>query len=95
MKVTSQEKLVGAGPGKTDISSLLRYALSLPVSTVVVGMPKREFVAENIAIARGVLADDGAGNRSRPEERRAAAGGGRVLLQRTRGRVRGRIGRCD
>jgi uncharacterized protein len=53
MKVTSQEKLVGAGPGRTDISSLLRYALSLPVSTVVVGMPKPEFVAENIAIARG------------------------------------------
>jgi aryl-alcohol dehydrogenase-like predicted oxidoreductase len=53
MKVTSQEKLVGAGPGKTDISSLLRYALTLPVSTVVVGMPKREFIAENIAIARG------------------------------------------
>ena len=53
MKVTSQEKLVGAGPGKTDMSSLLRYALSLPISTVVVGMPKPEFVAENIAIARG------------------------------------------
>jgi predicted aldo/keto reductase-like oxidoreductase len=35
------------------MSSLLRYALSLPVSTVVVGMPKREFIAENIAIARG------------------------------------------
>jgi uncharacterized protein len=52
MKVTSQEKLVGAGPGKTDMASLLRYALSLPVSTVVVGMPRREFVAENIAIAR-------------------------------------------
>src|SRR5829696_4911956 len=53
MKVTSQEKLVGAGPGRTDMTSLLRYALSLPVSTVVVGMPKREFIAENIAIARG------------------------------------------
>jgi uncharacterized protein len=53
MKVTSQEKLVGAGPGKADMSSLLSYALSLPVSTVVVGMPKREFIAENIAIARG------------------------------------------
>jgi uncharacterized protein len=52
MKVTSQEKLVGPGPGKTDIASLLRYALSLPVSTVVVGMPRPEFVAENIAIAR-------------------------------------------
>jgi aryl-alcohol dehydrogenase-like predicted oxidoreductase len=52
MKVTSQEKLVGTGPGRTDMSSLLRYALSLPVSTVVVGMPKRAFITENIAIAR-------------------------------------------
>src|SRR5215213_5541251 len=53
MKVTSQEKLVGTGPGKADMASLLRYALSLPVSTVVVGMPKREFITENIGIARG------------------------------------------
>ena len=29
------------------------YALSLPVSAVVIGMPKREFIAENIATARG------------------------------------------
>jgi len=52
MKVTSQEKLVGTGPGKADMASLLRYALTLPVSTVVIGMPKREFITENIAIAR-------------------------------------------
>jgi hypothetical protein len=31
---------------------LLRYALTLPVSTAVVGMPRPEFIAENIAIAR-------------------------------------------
>jgi uncharacterized protein len=53
MKVTSQEKLVGTGPGRTDMTSLLRYALSLPVSAVVIGMPKREFISENIATARG------------------------------------------
>jgi predicted aldo/keto reductase-like oxidoreductase len=53
MKVTSQEKLVGTGPGKADIAGLLRYALTLPVSTVVIGMPKREFITENIGIARG------------------------------------------
>ncbi|HEX2311831.1 MAG TPA: aldo/keto reductase [Vicinamibacterales bacterium] len=53
MKVTSQEKLVGTGPSRTDMPSLLRYALSLPVSTVVIGMPKREFIVENIATARG------------------------------------------
>jgi uncharacterized protein len=53
MKVTSQEKLVGTGPGRTDMPSLLRYALSLPVSAVVIGMPKPEFISENIATARG------------------------------------------
>jgi uncharacterized protein len=53
MKVTSQEKLVGTGPGRTDMPSLLRYALSLPVSAVVIGMPKREFISENLATARG------------------------------------------
>jgi aryl-alcohol dehydrogenase-like predicted oxidoreductase len=52
MKVTAQEQLVGSGPGRAGMERLLRYALSLPVSTAVVGMPKPEFVAENIALAR-------------------------------------------
>jgi predicted aldo/keto reductase-like oxidoreductase len=52
MKVTAQEQLVGASTGKTNMESLLRYALSLPVSTAVVGMPKREFLDENIRLAR-------------------------------------------
>lgn len=53
MKVTGQEKLVGEGAGKADMNSLLRYALTLPVSTVVIGMPRPEFLTENLAIARG------------------------------------------
>jgi uncharacterized protein len=52
MKVTAQEKLVGTGAGRTDMERLIRYALSLPVSTAVVGMPKPEFVEQNIALAR-------------------------------------------
>ena len=52
MKVTAQEQLVGSGPGRAAIEPLLRYALSLPVSAAVVGMPKPEFVTENIALAR-------------------------------------------
>ena len=52
MKVTAQEKLLGAGAGKADIEPLIRYALSLPVSTAVIGMPKLQFVDQNIAIAR-------------------------------------------
>lgn len=51
MKVTAQEKLVGQGAGKADIEPLIRYALSLPVSTAVMGMPKLQFVDQNIAIA--------------------------------------------
>lgn len=52
MKVTAQEKLVGAGAGQADMASLVRYALSLPVSCAVVGMPRREFIDENIGLAR-------------------------------------------
>src|SRR5262245_9617077 len=51
MKVTAQEKLVGAGAGKAGIDSLIRYALSLPISTAVIGMPKVQFIDQNIAIA--------------------------------------------
>jgi uncharacterized protein len=52
MKVTGQEKLVGVGSGQADMKSLVRYALSLPVSCAVVGMPRREFIQENVALAR-------------------------------------------
>ncbi|HYE75977.1 MAG TPA: aldo/keto reductase, partial [Blastocatellia bacterium] len=51
MKVTAQEKLL-SGPGQADINSLIRYALSLPVSAAVIGMPKKEFIDQNIAAAR-------------------------------------------
>lgn len=52
MKVTAQEKLLGAGAGKAGIESLIRYALSLPVATAVIGMPKQEFVDQNVATAK-------------------------------------------
>ncbi len=50
MKVTAQEKLLGAD--KAEAAALLRYAWSLPVSTVVCGMPRPEFVEVNVASAR-------------------------------------------
>src|SRR3954453_22463575 len=53
MKVTGQEFLVGDGPGKADMNSLLRYSMSLPVTTAVVGMPRPEMLAHNVEIARG------------------------------------------
>ena len=52
MKVTGQEFLVGEGAGKADMNSLLRYSMSLPVTTAVVGMPKPEMLAHNVQIAK-------------------------------------------
>jgi aryl-alcohol dehydrogenase-like predicted oxidoreductase len=52
MKVTAQEQLVGDGTGKANMTSLIRYALSLPVSTAVIGMPKMQFIEQNIAVVR-------------------------------------------
>ena len=51
MKVTAQEKLLGEGAGKAAMNDLIRYALSLPVSTAVMGMPKAEFIEQNVAAA--------------------------------------------
>jgi predicted aldo/keto reductase-like oxidoreductase len=53
MKVTGQEFLVGDGPGKADMNVLLRYSMSLPVTTAVVGMPRPEMLAHNLETARG------------------------------------------
>jgi uncharacterized protein len=52
MKVTGQEFLLGKASGKADISSLLRYSMSLPVTTAVVGMPRVEMLEHNIELAR-------------------------------------------
>ena len=52
MKVTGQEYLLGSGSGKTDMRSLLRYSMSLPVTTAVVGMPRLDMLEHNIEIAR-------------------------------------------
>jgi len=51
MKITGQEFLVGDGAGKADMSSLLRYSMSLPVATAVVGMPRPEMLAHNVESA--------------------------------------------
>lgn len=52
MKVTGQEFLLKNPAGNSDIDSLLRYSLSLPVTTAVVGMPHKEMLDQNISIAR-------------------------------------------
>jgi len=48
MKVMAQDALIGpADPGK-----LMSYSLSLPVSAVVIGMPKLEHIEENARMAK-------------------------------------------
>ena len=56
MKVTGQEFLVGDGPGKADMNSLLRYSMGLPVTIAVVGMPRPEMLAHNVETARNYSA---------------------------------------
>src|SRR4051812_25376773 len=56
MKVTGQEFLLGKASGKADINSLLRYSMSLPVTTAVVGMPRLEMLEHNIELARSFAA---------------------------------------
>jgi len=48
MKVFAQERLVGKAP----VDKLVRYSMSLPVTAVVIGMPKVEYIEHNIALAR-------------------------------------------
>jgi predicted aldo/keto reductase-like oxidoreductase len=48
MKVFAQEGLSGKAP----VEQLIRYSMSLPVTAAVVGMPKPEYIKENITIAK-------------------------------------------
>ncbi|HBY63752.1 MAG TPA: hypothetical protein DEH78_28340 [Solibacterales bacterium] len=48
MKIFGQEAL----NGKASVDQLIRYALSLPVSAAVLGMPKPEHIEENITVAK-------------------------------------------
>jgi hypothetical protein len=52
MKVTGQDFICGTGEGKAGVDSLLRYSLSLPVATAVVGMPRVEYIDHNVEVAR-------------------------------------------
>ena len=52
MKVAGQDRIVGEGVGKASIKDLFYYALSLPVTACVIGMPTREMVRENIELAQ-------------------------------------------
>jgi predicted aldo/keto reductase-like oxidoreductase len=51
MKVYGQDSLIGHEAGKADADSLLRFALSLPVTTAVTGMPKPEMLERSVELA--------------------------------------------
>jgi aryl-alcohol dehydrogenase-like predicted oxidoreductase len=48
MKVFGQELLIGTEGGRTDVDTLLRFAMSLPITTAVTGMPKVEMLEHNV-----------------------------------------------
>ena len=52
MKIFAQEKDPEKLNGKTSVDNLIRYSLSLPVGAVVLGMPKVEFLEQNVAVAK-------------------------------------------
>lgn len=52
MKVAGQDELLGESAGKSRIEKLLQYSLSLPMTAAVVGMPKVEYVRQNVELAR-------------------------------------------
>ena len=51
MKIFGQDQIVGVAP----VEQLLRYTLSLPVSLASLGMPKPEFIEQNIAMAQAFM----------------------------------------
>ncbi len=48
MKIFGQERLLGAAP----IERLIHYSMSLPVASVVLGMPQLEFLDQNVAAVK-------------------------------------------
>ena len=60
MKITGQEFLLGSGNGKAEMGALLRYSMSLPVTTAVVGMPRLEMLEHNVETARAFSPFSGA-----------------------------------
>jgi predicted aldo/keto reductase-like oxidoreductase len=48
MKIFGQDKLTNKVPAE----KLIRYSMSLPVAAAVIGMPKPEFIDQNVAVAK-------------------------------------------
>ena len=91
MKVTGQEYLLGSGSGKSDMSSLLRYSMSLPVTTAVVGMPRLEMLEHNIEVARSFSPAARTGDGAPPPGTDARARRNGEETRRTPGRADGEV----
>jgi predicted aldo/keto reductase-like oxidoreductase len=52
MKVMGQDFILGPDAGSPDPALLLRYSMSLPVTTAVVGMPQVAHLNHNLEVAR-------------------------------------------
>jgi aryl-alcohol dehydrogenase-like predicted oxidoreductase len=52
MKVYGQEFLIGTEGGKQSADTLLHFAMSLPVTCAVAGMPQVEMLERNVELAR-------------------------------------------
>lgn len=52
MKIFAQDQIAGKAP----VKDLIRYSLSLPVTACVLGMPKLEFIEENLTVAKAFRA---------------------------------------
>lgn len=52
MKVMGTKRLVGTDPGQAAAADLLRFGLSLPVASVVIGVDQLRFLEENARAAR-------------------------------------------
>ena len=48
MKIFAQDAIVGQAP----VEKLIRYSMSLPVAAAVIGMPKPEFLEQNVQVAK-------------------------------------------
>jgi hypothetical protein len=79
--------------GAVRVEDALRYALSLPVATVVSGIDSLEVLRQNVAIARGFTAMPAAEMAALRERLAPLAADGRFELYKTSKHYDGGIGR--
>jgi aryl-alcohol dehydrogenase-like predicted oxidoreductase len=81
--------------GVVTAEEALRYAMSLPVATVVSGIPSRRTLQQNLAVARNFTPMSADEMQSLRDRCAAAAGDGRYELYKTTAKHEGPIGRAQ